>query len=1028
MLSTGSSRAYQALTISERLDLYTKHEISADDFLPYEEWISIRGLLSDSHLDTMLHLTGMSRDDLNLALKTLSKEEEEAVTADVEQMPWRLLLVKVLSEFADTDECDILTHLDRDSPLDLTLSVAPFVSYSKRRISAATQRLCNIELSPEAVSGLLQSLAVSLLEMSIKTLVWELHRHKSGTDQWTAPGSDARYKDFLLSNFCRIDGFRQFYAEYPVIARRVVTRCDDVINHFEEMLTRLDEDYAEIRSTLMPSLAEGAVITRVETSQGDMHDQGRTVVILHFDNLRLVYKPKPLHVAQALERLIAYVNEHSGLLDLRTTRGLYRASYAFEEFIDATPCESEEEIKKFYGRFGQLCAIVYVLAGNDIHYENIVAASDHPVIVDTETIMHPCTFDFLDIPNNAFGVASRECVDSVAGTAMIPAPTLARKDAPGGIDISALSGDEQELPFMVLRVFDADSDNMHFEFGQAFKKGAHNIPSLGSRAIDFRDYRSEIVVGFTDCLEFLAADKDNQSGWAGLLQEFDGCQLRVILKATMNYARMMDFSSHPNYSSNMVLLERMFDNAWAYGYKDKRPVAHEVAAMLRGDIPVFSCRTDGRDLVTSDGTVLENFLTETPLDRVRGRVSSLDPVGIEKQRAQVLASLGMYDDVCQRQVQGMISWQDLAERRAYSVDGSEMSLLGEAERIADLLLDTAVVDTVGDSITWNNALPDHARGMRTIRPVDAALDSGLSGAMLFFHELAELTGEDRYFTALRRILNSLVLCPPQAGSLGLAKGTAGMIAALARVYKHRDGRDDLAPMNSVRSRAETLMEQEAMIQGQGFLEGVAGVMIALVEAFEVIQDQRLLDSAIRLSDRLPDANFAPGGEAEQFGLGHGALGQLFALRKLVQASQDSTVRRRLGCVEKHVARELSSFLEVAPDGIADGWCGAVIAVPELMTGQVKRLLRKVDESRLGDDSMLEGNAGAIFALGGLARAGWPDILEPVEARAERMVGRSRHFGRYAVAYLDAYPPVGLLQGLSGVGLALASLAARRGQA
>ena len=46
-------------------------------------------------------------------------------------------------------------------------------------------------------------------------------------------------------------------------------------------------------------------------------------------------------------------------------------------------------MRRFYHRQGALLALLYVLDGTDMHYENLIAVGEQPVLVDVETLFHP---------------------------------------------------------------------------------------------------------------------------------------------------------------------------------------------------------------------------------------------------------------------------------------------------------------------------------------------------------------------------------------------------------------------------------------------------------------------------------------------------------------------------------------------------------------------------------------------------------------------------------------------------------------
>ena len=45
------------------------------------------------------------------------------------------------------------------------------------------------------------------------------------------------------------------------------------------------------------------------------------------------------------------------------------------------------EVERFYQRFGLLVALTYVLHTGDLHFENIIAVNEYPVLLDCETLL-----------------------------------------------------------------------------------------------------------------------------------------------------------------------------------------------------------------------------------------------------------------------------------------------------------------------------------------------------------------------------------------------------------------------------------------------------------------------------------------------------------------------------------------------------------------------------------------------------------------------------------------------------------------
>src|SRR5262249_1244719 len=131
-------------------------------------------------------------------------------------------------------------------------------------------------------------------------------------------------------------------------------------------------------------------VTAIGASASDLHNRGRSVVALTFaSGLKLIYKPKDVGLEAAYFDLLAWFNAQGPPLPFRVVSVLPGAGYGWVEFVEHVPCADPSEVARYYRRAGMLLALVYALAGNDCHYENIVSHGEQPVLVDLETILCP---------------------------------------------------------------------------------------------------------------------------------------------------------------------------------------------------------------------------------------------------------------------------------------------------------------------------------------------------------------------------------------------------------------------------------------------------------------------------------------------------------------------------------------------------------------------------------------------------------------------------------------------------------------
>jgi hypothetical protein len=65
----------------------------------------------------------------------------------------------------------------------------------------------------------------------------------------------------------------------------------------------------------------------------------------------------------------------------------YVALGASLQFVYYKSCKTEDEIRRYFYRFGILIFGSYILNTNDLHEENVIAAGEYPIIIDAETIL-----------------------------------------------------------------------------------------------------------------------------------------------------------------------------------------------------------------------------------------------------------------------------------------------------------------------------------------------------------------------------------------------------------------------------------------------------------------------------------------------------------------------------------------------------------------------------------------------------------------------------------------------------------------
>ena len=121
-----------------------------------------------------------------------------------------------------------------------------------------------------------------------------------------------------------------------------------------------------------------------------MHERGRAVLLLGFKSgARLVYKPRSVMIAESFQGLLDWINVRQPPRDFKTITVVPREGYGWIEFVEHDSCADQDAVHRFFERQGAMIALLHSIAAIDVHYENLIAAGEVPVLVDHETLFYP---------------------------------------------------------------------------------------------------------------------------------------------------------------------------------------------------------------------------------------------------------------------------------------------------------------------------------------------------------------------------------------------------------------------------------------------------------------------------------------------------------------------------------------------------------------------------------------------------------------------------------------------------------------
>ncbi|WFB11310.1 type 2 lantipeptide synthetase LanM family protein [Streptomyces sp. LX-29] len=943
--------------------------------------------------------------------------------------------------------------------------IAPLLAWSRDELACRVTELSARHRREERLPPshtLLQPPLDRLLQMILSVMVLEVNVARlEGRLAGATPGE--RMASFVEHIREPATALRML-AEYPVLARELVACLRTAVNVRAEFTERLLTDLPELRQTFGGTWHGLADLAHISFGAGDTHRGGRTVAILTFtDGRKLVYKPRSLRVEVHFNQVLDWLNARGLRHQLRPLRVLDRGEYGWVEHVDTASCDHEDQVDRFFWRQGAYLALFYALCGSDMHLENVIAAGEHPVLVDLEAIFQVPPRLAGDQPAPlSLGDAPRVVRDSVLRVGLLP-ERIITVDEEGIYDaeVSGLAGVGGQLsPGRMPTFVGSGTDEVRVVRDRREMPETQNLVRLAGRQVDALAHIESLAAGFTECYRIIETHRDDLLAAEGPIAGFGDDEVRFIPRPTMTYGRVQMESWHPDLLRDALDREIFFE-VLSSGFVDlpDRDVllASEQRQLADQDIPSFHTTPDSTDLFDSYGVVAHDFLETTGLDAVRARIGAMSEEDLRRQLWCIRASMSGLTVGTSNSGKGEPRPLPDAEI------APDLAIRG-ARVVADLLLDAALTAD-GKAPSW---LSVNFVGDRFWKVGHAGLDlySGVPGVALFLAQLAAVTGDPRYRRPAEQLAQQLAdtiehLSPGEDRGAGLAIGgfseLGGLIYVLTRLSEILR---EPTLVEAARHAATMCHARFAEDKVLDVISGTAGAALAILALHRAHPHDRTFDAikaaGTTIAARAVDV---PGGTAWRaefedspalLGFSHGASGIAYALALIAQVTGEGRLAelcgRALRYERHHLSPERRNWPDLrtisGPGAFMNAWChgaggvglarAAMLRLPVLSpwhdliredlviaTGRVRDDL--VVDGRytgIGNDSICHGDLGlaeTLLAAGSVL--GEPDDTV-LGRRCARAVAEQVLAGAPRPGVPQRVSTPGLLMGLAGIGYGL----------
>jgi len=882
-----------------------------------------------------------------------------------------------------------------------------------------------------------------------------LARKASGTPPAAAkPQQEAgtsRYDQFVVE--MEAGGFRRLFEDKPVLLRLIASVTRQWIDTSREFVLRLDADLATIRRAILHVGADSRV-AKIEGDLSDPHNSGHSVQIVSFeDGSRIVYKPKDLRLDVAWYALVERLNRAEPPLELKAVRTISRDGYGWTEFIDHAGCADQQGCQRFFRRAGAWLALFHCFAANDMHQENMIAAGDHPVPIDLETILQAPAEEHKaqDPEAQAFDAAMETVANSVMMVGLLPA--YGRSPDNNIFAIGGMTADWNSKT--KVKWNNINSDEMRPAKSKEVGKTTPNLPHIDGRYAKFGDYIDDFIAGFEDYAKFLLhQSRDAKQG--GLFDGFTGVPVRKVIRATRFYYMLLQrLKNHRTMDDGVVwsaqtdFIARLAD--WE---KDSDPLwplqQAERSALVALNVPHFVSPSDGNEIRDATGISIHTEAT-SGMDRARARVQSFDEQDIAWQITVITQNTSSLPRSAGPPARGVELKQP--SRSEVAVAPTKEVFVAEADKIAEELSRYAIrrgpgaawigLDWLGDSevfqlVCLGPELYNGVSGIAVFLAAHAAVTGCKSSGELALAGMSHLRKNLRGRNAAR-----------MARSLGIggATGLGSIVYALTVMSKSLHDDDLLADAHvAAELFTDDLIAADKQLDVMG---GSAGAILGLLRLYRDTQSSDVLKRAIKCGEYLlrqprvgPEGHRGWSGQGSGphglNGMSHGAAGFAYALASLSAATgRDEFAKAASECI----TFENLSYDAVRsnwPDLRGDGepgwpcqWCHGAPGIglariamtkrggldSKLLATDIRNALVGVERGWPGPlDTLCCGALGSIefFCEAGSA-LGRSDLRELASRRLMSLLEAATSTGDYRWNSGNRQFNLGLFRGLAGVG-------------
>ncbi|MBO0439401.1 type 2 lanthipeptide synthetase LanM family protein [Candidatus Enterococcus ikei] len=640
-----------------------------------------------------------------------------------------------------------------------------------------------------------------------------------------------------------------FFDKYPGLLRILGRLYKQSVNNLNTIVKRIYEDKKEFS---LFNIINTDKIKNLFFGQGDSHNGGQMVCIIEFDDGKVVYKPRECFSDLVLNNFI-YVYNLNHDEKLKTVNIIERNGYYWMEYVHSKELDDPLNSKEFYEKAGVLLAFMYVLNGQDIHYENLIAYGNDPVIIDAECIFAKLSTEGLS--------------DTVLDTQMIPPLSQT-------FEVNKLTALNKKFD----RKYSTNEtyqflDNGFMEYRlKREEQEIVNLPHYKDKIYIAKDFIGEILFGFEKGYKFCLSNKEELIRLTKQCIN-DNSFVRILFNNTSYYSSFLSLSYHPKLLSEANGRENFLLNIHnSQTYHTVNDGDYE--SLLNGDIPHWKILATSKKIMNEKNNELIYEFSDTPFEQFEMNFDKLTKQDLIFQKKLINSSF-----------QTEFTELNITSLKEIETTFTEESSYDFEEKIDDFLylLREQFKNNLDSVYNITFSLDENF-----IKKLDHSLYTGWIGiGLLSISRYASSNNKD-FLEFANEIIDCYLVVPKNCNNLGVFSGCSSVLYLCEACFKITEDKQYLIKADqflTVLSRRILCLK----IPFYDIIDGFSGLAIVCLNLYNLSKNNVFLDFGKSFINRLIEV-ISEQTTAQKLitGFSHGMSGIMLALQYYQYSSNDFT--------------------------------------------------------------------------------------------------------------------------------------------